>query len=267
MTLKETPLAAELQHISLERDDGLARVTLNRPPANALNLELIDELATVAGLLSDDETRVVILSSALPIFMAGADLINMVDSGWEELRGTIKRFQSAVNDWESIPGATIALINGHAAGGGCELTLACDWRIMARGRPRIGLPEGPKGLLPAGGGTQRMVRLLGRGRALDLCVRGRMIDADYAERIGLISEAVDADQLSARGDALAAELLELPQMTLRAIKRCILRGSDGDLVSGLQIEEDEMTALGETEDAREGVRAFVERRAPVFTHQ
>ena len=112
-----------------------------------------------------------------------------------------------------------------------------------------------------------MVRLLGRGRALDLCVRGRMIDADHAERIGLISEAVDAGELNARGDALAAELLELPQMTMRAIKRCILRGSDSDLASGLQIEEDEMTALGETQDAREGVRAFVEKRSPVFTHQ
>ena len=123
---------------------------------------------------------------------------------------------------------------------------------MARGRPRIGLPEGPKGLLPAGGGTQRMVLRVGRGRALDLCIRGRMIDADHAERIGLISESVDADQLSARGDALATELPELPQMTLRAIKRCILRGSDVDLLSGLRIEEDEMTALGETKErARE----------------
>jgi enoyl-CoA hydratase/carnithine racemase len=112
-----------------------------------------------------------------------------------------------------------------------------------------------------------MVRLVGRGRALDMCVRGRMIDADHAERIGLISEAVDGDQLNARGDALAAELLELPQMTLRAIKRCILRGADGDLATGLQIEEDEMAALGETKDAREGVRAFVEKRTPVFTHQ
>jgi len=260
-------VAAELQYISLEREGGLARVTINRPPANALNLELIDELAAVAQLLSDAETRVAILTSALPIFMAGADLINMVDSGWDELRDTIKRFQSAVNEWENIPGATIALINGHAAGGGCELALACNWRLMARGKPRIGLPEGPKGLLPAGGGTQRMVRLLGRSRALDLCIRGRMIDADHAARIGLVSEAVDQDELNACGDALAMELLALPQMTLRAIKRCILQGADLDLAAGLRIEEDEMAALGETEDAREGVRAFVEKRSPVFTHQ
>ena len=234
--------------------------------ANALNLELIDELAQVARMLSDD-TRVVLLRSALPIFMAGADLVHMVDSGWDELRGTIVRFQATVNDWENIPGATIAVINGHAAGGGCEMTLACDWRLMARGRPKIGLPEGPKGLLPAGGGTQRMVRLLGRARALDMCIRGRLVDADEAERIGLVHEAVDPDELDARSEALAEELLALPQLTLRAIKRCILRGGDTDLAGGLQIEEDEMAGLGATQDAREGVRAFVEKREPVFVHR
>jgi enoyl-CoA hydratase len=255
------------QHLTVERDGGLARVTMDRPPANALNLELIDELALVAKALSDDETRVVLLRSALPIFMAGADLVHMVDNGWDGLRNTIVRFQSAVNDWEAIPGATIAVINGHAAGGGCEMTLACDWRLMARGRPRIGLPEGPKGLLPAGGGTQRMVRLLGRGRATDMCIRGRLIDADEAERIGLVHEAVDADRLDPRAEELAAELLNLPQKTLRAIKRCILQGGDTDLLSGLKIEEEEMSALGETQDAREGVRAFVEKRAPVFVHR
>jgi len=260
-------MSLDFQHITLERDGGLARVTLNRPPANALNLELIDELAAVAAGLSDEQTRVVLLTSALPIFMAGADLIHMVDNGWDQLRATIKRFQSAVNDWEAIPGATIAVIGGHAAGGGCELTLACDWRLMARGRPRIGLPEGPKGLLPAGGGTQRFARLVGRAHALDMCIRGRMIDADTAERIGLVSEAADPDLLEARATELARELLGLPQMTLRAIKRSILLGSDTDLRAGLQIEEDEMSALGETEDAREGVRAFVEKREALFVHR
>ena len=107
-------MSLDFQHITLERDGGLARVTLNRPPANALNLELIDELAAVAAELSDEQTRVVLLTSALPIFMAGADLIHMVDNGWDQLRATIKRFQSAVNDWEAIPGATIAVTGGDA---------------------------------------------------------------------------------------------------------------------------------------------------------
>jgi enoyl-CoA hydratase/carnithine racemase len=102
---------------------------------------------------------------------------------------------------------------------------------------------------------------------MDMCVRGRLIDADDAERIGLVHEALDPDRLDARAEELADELLGLPQMTLRAIKRCILRGGDTDLLSGLKIEEDEMSALGATHDAREGVRAFVEKRPPVFRHQ
>ena len=159
---------------------------------------------------------------------------------------------------------TVAVVNGHAAGAGCELTLTCDWRLMARGRPRIGLPEVLRGLLPGAGGTQRMSRLIGRGRALDLCMRGRLIDADEAERIGLISEAVDADVLEQRVDELTAELLGLPRLSTQAIKRCIVGGLDLSLAEGLKIEEDEMTGLGESEDTREGVSAFVEKREPRF---
>jgi enoyl-CoA hydratase/carnithine racemase len=102
---------------------------------------------------------------------------------------------------------------------------------------------------------------------MDMCVRGRLIDADEAERIGLVHEAIDSEQLHARSEELAAELLSLPQKTLRAIKRCIVQGGDTDLLSGLKIEEEEMSRLGETEDAREGVKAFVEKRPPVFVHR
>lgn len=257
---------ATLQHIHLDRtDNGAVYATLDRPPANAVNHEVISEIVAVAEEVSTDDTRVVILRSTSRMFMAGADL-NMVNSGWDNLTATIADFQAAVNRWEAIPAPTIAVIAGHAAGAGCELSLACDWRLMARGKPRIGLPESLRGLLPAGGGTQRMTRLIGSGHARDLCMRGLLIDADRAERIGLISEAVDEDQLDARADELAAELLGLPQMTLRAIKRCVLQGGDTDLTSGLLIEKDEMSALGKTEDTQEGVRAFVEKREPAFKH-
>jgi enoyl-CoA hydratase len=256
-----------LQHIRIDRkDDGLVHVTLDRPPANAVNKVVIDELARVAEKLSSDDTRVVVLRSAAPMFMAGADL-NMVDTGWDALHATIAKFQAAVNKWEAIPVPTIAVIGGHAAGAGCELSLACDWRLMARGKPRIGLPEVRRGLLPAGGGTQRMTRLLGTAHARDLCMRGLLIDADRAEQIGLVSEAVDPDRLDARAEELTTELLSLPTMTLRAIKRCVVRGSDTDLAGGLAIEKDEMSALGDTLDTHEGVRAFVEKREPVFRHR
>lgn len=204
-----------------------------------------------------------VLSSANDAFMVGADL-NMMDRGWDHVRSMIQSFQQAVNRWEQIPSATIALLNGHALGAGCELALACDWRLMAVGKARIGLPEVLRGLIAAGGGTQRMARTVGRARALDMCMRGRMITADEAERIGLVSEACDAGDLRARGDALAAELAALPPLTVAAIKRCILGGLDTDLASGLQIEEEEMVAVGETHDAKEGVQSFLQKRQPRF---
>ena len=252
------------QHIQYEqRSERLVHVVLDRPPANALSIELMDQLDAVAARLEASEAQVVILRSAQKMFMAGADL-NMVNQGWDNLRATIQKCQRLMNRWEALPMMTVAVINGHAAGAGCELSLASDWRIMARGRPKIGLPEVLRGLLPGAGGTQRMSRLLGRGRALDLCLRGRLIDADEAERIGLISEAVDADGLDARVDELADELLALPRLPTQAIKRCILQGLETSLVEGLRIEENEMSGLGETEDTREGVAAFVEKREPRF---
>ena len=254
----------ELQLVRYEaKSDRLVHVVLDRPPANALSLGLMDELDAVAARLEVSEAQVVVVRSDQPMFMAGADL-NMVNQGWDTLRATIKKCQTLMNRWEALPMMTVAVVNGHAAGAGCELTLTCDWRLMARGRPRIGLPEVLRGLLPGAGGTQRMSRLIGRGRALDLCMRGRLIDADEAERIGLISAAVDADVLEQRVDELTTELLGLPRLSTQAIKRCIVRGLDLSLAEGLKIEEDEMSGLGESEDTREGVAAFVEKREPRF---
>jgi enoyl-CoA hydratase/carnithine racemase len=254
----------DYRHIRVERAaNGLTRVTFARPPANALNSEVIDDVQRCAEELTVDTPRVVVLASAAPMFMAGADL-TMVDAGWEALRETIGRFQHAVNTWEKVPCPTIASINGHALGAGCEISLACDFRIMARGQARIGLPEVRRGLIAAGGGTQRTVRLLGRTHALNLSLRGLMVDADRAEQIGLITQAVDADNLESATQALADELLHLPTLTMAAIKRCINEGGDLDLAGGLAVEQREMSALGATEDTREGVRAFVEKREPQF---
>jgi enoyl-CoA hydratase len=200
------------------------------------------------------------------MFQAGADLDN-VNVAWDTINERIGWFQATTNAWEAIPCPTIALINGHALGGGCEMALACDFRIMARGRGRIGLPEVRRGLLAAGGGTQRTARLLGRQVALDLSLRGRMLDADEAERIGLVNEACDPEQLEARGQALADELLALPRLTLAAVKRCVIQGLETDLKGGLAIERAEMTGLGDTMDAHEGVQAFVEKREPVWVHR
>jgi enoyl-CoA hydratase len=257
-------MMGEYNHIQVDRGgNGLTRVTFARPPANALNSDLIDDVQRIGDELIADPPRVVVLASAAPMFMAGADL-SMVNVGWDSLRETIGRFQHSVNTWEGVPCPTIASINGHALGAGCEIALACDFRIMARGRARIGLPEVLRGLIAAGGGTQRTVRLLGRTHALNLCLRGLMIDADRAEQIGLVTQAVDADALESATQELADELLNLPTLTMAAIKRCINEGGDLDLAGGLAIEQREMSALGATEDTREGVAAFIEKRDPHF---
>jgi enoyl-CoA hydratase/carnithine racemase len=144
------------------------------------------------------------------------------------------------------------------------MALCCDFRVMARGPATIGLPEVRWGLLPAGGGTQRVARLLGRAAALDLILRGRMIDADEAERCGLITEACAPEDLEARARVLAAELAALPPLAVREIKRCIVDGLEGHLSAGLALEERGVVALSRTADTREGVNSFVERRRPVY---
>ena len=261
-----TAVAQPWRHLSVEDDtDGIVAVTMHRPPANALNLQLMDELRSVAESLSGPEPpRVVLLRSALDgIFMAGADL-KMMDGGWDDMVSTTRRFQEAGNAWERIPAPTIAVVNGHAAGGGCEVALCCDFRIMARGRGTIGLPEVRWGLLPAGGGTQRLARLLGRAAALDLIMRGRMIGADEAERLGLVTEACEPEDLEARARVLARELAALPPIALREIKRCVIDGLETHLSAGLALEERGVVALSRTLDTKEGVKSFVERRTPAY---
>jgi len=254
------------RHLSLEAAaGGVRRVVLDKPPANALDLDLMDEIeAAAVELGNDDAARVVVVRSAVPgMFMAGADLA-MVEANWGRIDEVAARLRRAFAAWERLRCPTIAALAGHALGGGCEWALTFDFRFMARGRGRIGLPETQRGLLPAGGGTQRLVRLLGRARALDLALRGRVVDADEAAAIGLVTAACDPEGLDAAVDGLAAELAGLAPLTLAAIKRVILDGAELPLDGGLTLETDAMVGLTKTADALEGVRSFLERRAPRF---
>jgi enoyl-CoA hydratase len=251
-----------LLHLDLE--GPVATVTLDRPPANALNRDLMDELASLAEHLESIGPRVVLLRSALAkIFMAGADL-DMTGERWDEMDDTVVKFQAVVNAWEQLTMPTIAVIEGHAAGGGCEVALACDFRIMTRSRATIGLPEVRWSLLACGGGTQRMARLLGRGATLDMVLRGRLVDADTAERLGLITRACDPGELDAVVSELCAELVALPPLAVAAAKRAVIRGLDGSIVDGLQLERSEMARLAASDDAREGVQSFREKRSPQY---
>ena len=246
-----------------QQSERLATVVMDRPPANALSHRFMDELAAVTARLEPSDIQLVILRSDAPMFMAGADL-NMVDEGWDDQDATTEKCQAMMNGWEGLPMLTLAVINGHALGAGCELAMSCDFRVMAQGKARIGLPESLRGLISAAGGTQRMTRLVGPARALDLCVRGRMIDADEAERYGLVNEAVDPDAIDQRVGELRDELLSLPRLTTQAIKRCILGGLALPIDEGFALERGELAGLRDTHDTREGVRSFIEKRDPRF---
>jgi enoyl-CoA hydratase/carnithine racemase len=269
MTLRSSvrPDGQSWARLRLTMDEsGVAEVVLDRPPANAIDLIMLAELKQVGEVLSlEKRVRAVVLRSALgSIFAAGFDL-EMLGQGWGDMLPMIRAFHEASNIWVRIPSPTIAVIGGHAAGGGCELALACDFRLMARGRATIGLPEVKLGLLPSGGGTTRLPRLIGRAAALDLLLRGRLIGADEAERIGLITLSSEPEDLDHVAHGLAAELAALPPLAVREIKRCVDLGLDGPLLVGLALEERGNLALAETADAREGVAAFNERRPPRFS--
>jgi enoyl-CoA hydratase/carnithine racemase len=244
---------------------GVRPVVLDKPPANALDLALMDEIEETARALdADAATRVVVVRSAVPgMFLAGADLAT-VAAEWDRIDEVAARLRRAFSAWERLRCPTIAAIGGHALGGGCEWALTFDFRCMARGRGRIGLPESQRGLLAAGGGTQRMVRLLGRARALDLALRGRLLGADEAEAVGLVTTACDPDHLEDGVAGLAAELAALAPLTLAAIKAVILDGAEMTLEDGLTLESEAMVRLTKTADALEGVRSFLERRPPRF---
>lgn len=254
---------------TLSRTDAVAEVVLDRPPANALDYELYAELdLLIDELESDDAVRVVIFASANErIFMAGADLRDM--DSYDRRRGATARkvdtVQSVFLRLQRLGKPTIGVIAGHALGGGCEFALCLDFRIMARGPARIGLPEITLGLVPGGGGTQRLARLIGRAEATRMLMLGLRLDADEASRVGLITEAApDPAEALDRGRALAQQLASMPPVALRLMKRALNDGVDGDLSSGLAIEREAVIEALATEDAQEGPRAFVEKRPPRF---
>jgi enoyl-CoA hydratase len=254
-----------MSHISHERSAaGVVTATLDRPPVNALDTAMMDDLLALAKVVEGDrQARVLVLRSATSAFMAGADL-GMVRDNLGSVDQLNARLRQAFDAVEQLRVPTIAAISGHALGGGCELALVCDFRVMVQGRARIGLPEVLRGLLPAGGGTQRLARLVGRAAALDLLLRGRLLDAGEAAAIGLVTSACTGDELDDRVGGLAAELAGLAPLTLAAIKRVVLDGLDVPLSAGLDLEAQAMIDIGRTADAGEGVASFLEKRPPVF---
>ncbi len=247
---------------------GVTLVEIDNPPANALTEELYQELGeTITQLELDDGTRAVVFASAHPsIFIAGADIAAM--ESYDFRRGAVARKVDLVSACflrlQRLGKPTIAVIEGHALGGGCELALALDFRFMARGRSRIGLSEAALGIIPGGGGTQRLPRLIGRARATELMMLARRLDADEAERIGLITAACDPDEVRAHALAHGERLAAMPRSSLRLIKRALNDGYDAGLLAGLAVEREAAVEALLSPEAREGISAFLEKRPAEF---
>jgi enoyl-CoA hydratase len=255
------------EYLVTETDGPVALLTINRPRAlNALNSKLLGELKRALDELGAGGTvRVVVITGAGErAFVAGADIGEMKDMDSARARAFAEYGQSVFDYIENLPLVVIAAINGFALGGGCELAMACDIRV-ASDRARLGQPEVNLGVIPGFGGTQRLARLVGRGRAKQLIFTGDIIDAQAAERIGLVDMVVAPDELLPRCRELATKIANKGPRAVVAAKRAINRGLDLSLADGSALEAAEFGALFDGADQKEGMAAFLEKRPARFT--
>jgi enoyl-CoA hydratase len=255
------------QSLLVGRDGRVATFTINRPDKlNALNAATMDALRRAAlDARHDDAVGAVVVTGAGPkAFIAGADIGELARLDGITGRETAHRGQHVFDLLEHLGKPVIAAINGFALGGGCELAMACTLRIAAE-TAHLGQPEINLGLIPGYGGSQRLPRLVGRGRAFDLLLRGQPIDARQALEIGLVDRVVPASDLMPTATALAAELAAKPPQAVRAILEAVGRGLEMPLADGLAYEATLFGLVAGTEDMREGTRAFLEKRPPTFT--
>jgi enoyl-CoA hydratase len=248
------PTDTPLVHVE-RRDDGVALVTLDNPKVNALSRELLRQLEAAARDLTGDPPGAVVVTGGDRIFAAGADIAEF--GGPHEAREVGGGFRRALDAVAAIPRCVIAAISGFALGGGCELALACDLRIASE-RAKLGQPEILLGIIPGGGATQRLARLVGPAKAKGLILTGRQVAADEALLIGLVDEVVPPDELHTRALGLAAELARGAVVAQGLSKRAIDQGLEGPLDAGLALEQDLFAEVFGTEDARIGVASFLE---------
>lgn len=255
---------SDYDNIRVEIDDRIATVTFDRPEVmNALNEATTADLGRALDALErNDDVGVLVLTGAgEKAFVAGADIKELDTYGAVEAQAAARTGQRILDRLEQFPKPVIAAINGYALGGGCEVALACHVRIMAD-TAKIGLPEIGLGVIPGHGGTQRLPRLIGKGRALELICTGRHVAAEEAERLGLVGRVVPADELEATVRELAAELAAKPPIALRYALEAVHQGVQGTLAEGQAIEADLFGLCFATEDQSEGMSAFLEKRKP-----
>jgi len=236
------------------RDDGIAVVTLNNPKVNALSQALLAELEQVALGLADDPPHVVVVTGGERIFAAGAEISEF--GGPERGREITAGFHRALDAVAAIPRMVIAAVSGYALGGGCELALACDYRIVSE-RAVFGQPEILLGIIPGGGGTQRLPRVVGASRAKEMMVTGRQVKADEALRIGLADEVVPHESLHERALEFAASLARGAVLAQALVKTAVDTGVETDLAAGLLVERHLFEESFRTNDSQVGVQSFL----------
>lgn len=252
--------------VDFKADGSIGRITLDNPPANSYDLQVMTEYSEAVDAALESPVSVVVVQSASEkFFCGGADVKKFLEGDVEANMEMIKVSQAAFSRMEAADSVFIAHINGHAMGGGLELALACDLRYANEGKYLMGTPEVTLGLLPGNGGTQRLPRLIGPSRAMELLITGRAISPDEALSIGLVSETFPADEAAAEVEKRASKFASGPTLAQASIKRCVNEGAEKPLQEGLAFEAEQVEKLFRSHDATEGLNAFVEKRKAEFT--
>lgn len=254
-------------NILVDRQDRVGIITLNRPKAlNALNNDLMDELgAALLAFDADEGIGVIVITGNERAFAAGADIGAMAGFSYMD----VYLSEYITRNWEQIRKVrkpVIAAVAGFALGGGCELAMMCDI-VIAADTAKFGQPEIKLGVIPGAGGTQRLPRAVGKAKAMDLCLTGRMMDAQEAERSGLVSRVVPAAQLLEEAMAVARQIASMSLPSVMVLKESVNRAYESPLSEGVLFERRVFHALFATEDQKEGMKAFIEKRTPRFQHR
>lgn len=257
----------EFVNLEIDKTTGVGTIRLDRPPMNAINDDVVRELEVAAREAThNDDVRAVVVTGGEKIFAAGADIKQMVTRTPQQMMNYMAGLQAVFTELEEIPKVVIAAINGFALGGGCELSLACDFRVMGD-NGHIGQPEILLGIIPGAGGTQRLPRLVGRGRALELLLTGDPVDAQEALRIGLVNRVVKKEALIDEARAMARKMAAAGPLAVRRTLAAVDEGLDRSLDLGLTGEAELFGECFRTRDMKEGTSAFLEKRPPKFTGQ
>jgi len=253
----------DFENVIVEKDNPIAVVTLNRPQQlNALSYGLIKDLSLAMQALDrDDEVRVIIVTGGEKVFAAGADIKEMAERGpFDQRIHERLAYRDQIN---KISKPVIAAVSGFALGGGCELAMSCDI-IIASETARFGQPEVNIGIIPGSGGTQRLTRVIGKHRAMELVLTGDFISAAEAERLGLVNRVVPVELLLDEAKSMAKKIAAKPVLAIRAAKEAVLKSANTPLDEGLEFERKSFYLLFASEDRSEGMKAFMEKRKPEF---